>query len=480
MTHYVIAVDIGASSGRVILGKYQNRQLQIEEVHRFANQLVTRSGQECWNIDAIYQQICTGVSKVQQRGIDADCIAIDTWGVDFVLLDEQGSRLGEAVAYRDNRTTGMAQDVFESALDKQTLYRHTGIQNLEFNSIFQLRALQHNPPVWLDKVRDLLLIPDYLNYRLSGVKQCDYTNASTTGMLDCHTRQWSKPVIEALGINPDWLGEPLAPNRIIGHYRTRLGTIAVAGVASHDTASAVAGTPLTDKFSAYLCSGTWSLMGVERQTPLNSEAALQANLTNEGGAENTIRLLKNIMGMWLIQGVQKEHSEHSFADIAALAQQSEPFAFVINPDDKRFLNPGNMSTAICDFCEQSGQGRPQSLAQICRCVYDSLALTYRDVFNELIQVTNSALNHLHVVGGGANNHFLNQLCADVCGVPVTANPTEASAIGNMLGQLIAIGAIDNLADGRAIVRDSFSLRRYTPNLISVPEHQYQLFQQLRQ
>ncbi|MEH0675501.1 rhamnulokinase [Vibrio scophthalmi] len=459
MQRHVIAIDIGASSGRVMLGTFDGQRLSLDEQHRFTNQLVSIQGQDCWDIDALFEQVCIGIDVVLESGIHPASIGIDTWGVDFVLLDKQGQRHSPAVSYRDTRTQGVMEQLLADTLDRKALYQTTGIQFLPFNTLYQLCAL---PKESLSDVASLLLIPDYLNYRLTGVKHCEYTNASTTQLLDCRTKQWSQALLDRIGIPSDWFLEPKAPNQIIGEYKT----VPVASIASHDTASAVLGTPLQSDTCAYLCSGTWSLMGYESDHPTLNDEAVLSNVTNEGGAGGTYRTLKNIMGLWLIQSIQKLHSEHHFAQLVEMAQQSPAFEFLIDPDSACFLNPDNMEHAIVDFCQRTGQGTPQTLAQIARCIFDSLALRYAQVFAQLNHLAPKPLTAIHVVGGGANNHFLNQLCANTCQVPVLANPTEASALGNMMGQLIATGAVDSIEHGREIIAHSFELTQFSPTPIS--------------
>lgn len=500
MTTQVIAIDIGASSGRIMVATLDGKRLSLQEVHRFPNRLCHRNNQVCWDTDALLAEIYLGIQHVLDAGITPACIGIDTWGVDFVLLDKEGHRLGQAASYRDSRTDGVMDAFLAEHQNKAEVYTETGIQFLPFNTLYQLAALL-NPdllplesasyrgtrtaPEWLGEVATLLFIPDYLNYRLTGVKHCEYTNASTSQLLGSNSRQWSSALLDKIGAPSHWFLPPQQPNQIIGHYQTQdkerqSHQIPVASIASHDTASAVVGTPLSETGAVYLCSGTWSLMGLERAAPIINALSLNANITNEGGSEGLYRVLKNIMGMWLIQRLQQQYPAYSFSDLAALAKQAPAFAYLINPDDKRFLHPNNMEQSIIDYCLDTGQGAPGSLGQIVRCIYDSLALRYRQVFLELQHLSDSPLSHIHIVGGGAQNHFLNQLCADICEVPVCANPTEASAIGNALGQLVAIGRIANISEGRHIVRQSFELTQYSPNAIAGLKPAITCFEQLTQ
>ncbi|MGF1735915.1 rhamnulokinase [Photobacterium satsumensis] len=480
MSEHVIAVDIGASSGRVIVGTYDNGKLSLREWHRFANQLVNAGEQDCWDVDYLLGEIKTGISKVLEAGLKPVSIGIDTWGVDFVLLDKNGHRLGNAVSYRDKRTEGVMAELMTSPEFCQRIYATTGIQFLPFNTMYQLKSVIDSQPDWLSKVESLLFIPDYLNFKLTGVRHCEYTNASTSQLLDCRSKQWSRELLESLNIPSQWMLEPQAPNQIIGYYPTAVGDIPVASIASHDTASAVLGTPLVNARTAYLCSGTWSLMGVERSEPVISTQAQALNLTNEGGAEGRFRVLKNIMGMWLIQRFQKQHPAYSFADLAEMAAQAVPFVSLVDPDDSRFLNPEDMQQAIDDYCLETGQPVPDSIGAYTRCIFDSLALRYCEVFEQLSVVSGTLLDAIQIVGGGSNNDFLNQLCADLCQVPVWAKPTEASALGNVVGQLIASGTVSDVDQGRACIRRSFERKYYQPNSVPGREQLCCFFAQLRQ
>lgn len=487
MNKQVIAIDIGASSGRLILGEYHNQRLSLTEIHRFENHLIQRNQHVCWDTDALLHQIKIGVEKAVQRGQIPDAMAIDTWGVDYVLLDAQGDRVGEAIAYRDPRTQRAIDDFFDaqsqqpnprSALTPDTVYQETGIQFLPFNTLFQLFTDTRLHDSSRERISQILMIPDYLNYRLTGTARMEYTNASTTQMLNAPQKQWSHTLLTQLAIPEEWFAPPSEPFHHVGQYVTDGHSIPVISVASHDTASAVIGTPLANAHSAYLSSGTWSLMGIEQPAPVITPFTRQANITNEGGAEGRFRILKNIMGLWLIQNVQKQNPTFDFQQLMHLAEQAPPFAFLINPDDTRFLNPDDMQAEIIHFCQQTQQGTPPDLAAIVRCIYDSLALQYRGTLQELNQIAPEPLTQLHVVGGGSHNRLLNQLTADVCQIPVIAGPAEASAIGNILGQLIALGAITDVDSGRELVRRSFPCRTFSPQPVHGLANIHERFQQL--
>jgi len=456
-----VAIDIGASSGRVILGTYANQRIGLEELHRFENGPVLREGKACWNLDYLLMEIKRGIELVIRQGHKIDSIGIDTWGVDFVLLDSQGQRLGEAVSYRDKRTEGYMEKI-AARLSPELIYRHSGIQFLTFNTLYQLAALRDENPDWLSRVERMLFIPDYLSYCLTGVQNCEYTNATTSQMLNCHTGEWDRVLFDAIDIPHTWCLPPSMPNRITGQYKTAGQTIPVASIASHDTASAILAMPVTGDDTVYISSGTWSLMGFESQTPINSSLAQSLNFTNEGGAESRYRVLKNIMGLWLIQNVQKELVQHSFAELVTLAEQSQPFKCLIEPDHHSFLNPTSMLDAICTFCSQTGQPVPETAGEFARCVFESLAFQYRKVWQQINQINPTAAKQIHIIGGGIQNQFLNQLCADACGVTVRTGPIEASAIGNLCGQLIALGELEGVQQAREVVAESFPGNRYLP------------------
>lgn len=458
-----IAIDIGASSGRVILGTYHNQKIELQELHRFENGPVLRKGQACWDVNYLLMEIKHGINLVLQAGHIVDCIGIDTWGVDFVLLDKQGQPLGEAVSYRDKRTDGYLGKLSKQ-LSKTHIYGKTGIQFLTFNTLYQLAALKDQNPSWLSKVERLLFIPDYLSYQLTGVQNCEYSNATTSQLLNCKSGNWEQSLFDAIGIPSSWCLPPEMPNRIMGEYPATLQTIPVASIASHDTASAILALPISDSDVVYISSGTWSLMGIESLTAINTAEAQALNFTNEGGAESRFRVLKNIMGLWLIQNVQKELVNYSFAELVTLAKESEPFKCLIDPDHASFLNPTSMTDAICTFCSQTGQPVPQTAGEFARCVFESLAFQYRRIWLELQQITDRPLNKIHIIGGGTQNQFLNQLCADACGVEVKTGPIEASAIGNVCGQLIALNELDGVEHARNTISRSFSIDKYKPEL----------------
>ncbi|WP_058910573.1 rhamnulokinase [Entomohabitans teleogrylli] len=462
---HCVAVDLGASSGRVMLANYDNatRRLVLREIHRFSNCLRQVDGYDTWDVDGLEAEIRRGLRKVCDAGILIDSIGIDTWGVDYVLIDASGQRVGLPVAYRDHRTDGIMARA-QCSPGKEEIYRRTGIQFLPFNTLYQFRALAEQQPELVTKAAHALLIPDYLCFRLTGKLNWEYTNATTTQLVNINTDNWDDTLLAWAGVPRRWFGTPSHPGSVIGHWICpQNNRIPVVSVATHDTASAVIAAPLADGDAAWLSSGTWSLMGFESKTPYTSDAALAANITNEGGAEGRYRVLKNIMGLWLLQRILKEQQVGDIDDLIARSRALPACRYVINPNDERFINPGNMSAEIQAACRESGQPFPQGDAQLARCIFDSLALLYARVLGELATLRGRPFKCLHVVGGGSQNQLLNQLCADACGIPVIAGPVEASTLGNIGCQLMALDDISDVDDFRRVVNACHNLTTYTPN-----------------
>lgn len=470
--NHFLAFDLGASSGRAILGTLANGKLALTEVHRFENQMQQINGHFFWNIFSLFSELKTGLKKcIQEYGIQPDSIGVDTWGVDFVHLNKEGMIISLPFAYRDSRTDTAMDDLFQ-LIPKEEVYRQTGIQFMQFNSLFQLFSMVKDQSSLLEITDQILFMPDALNYLFSGEAVTEYSIASTSQMLVPGKNQWQVDLIEKAGIPTSILTDLVDPGTIIGRIKgdvareTGSAQVPVIAVAGHDTASAIASVPASDKHYAYISSGTWSLMGIESDQPLVSDQTLAMNYTNEGGVEGTTRFLKNIMGMWLIQECRRawlDEKNYSWDEMVTLAKSAEPFQFLVNPDDAVFLNPANMPDAIAAFCEKSGQGRPESHAQVIRCVYDSLALKYRFTLEQIRTVSALPIEKIHIIGGGANNRFLNQLTADATKLKVIAGPTEATATGNILVQAKAMGALQSLADMRDVVRHSFDVEEFLPN-----------------
>jgi len=480
MSMNCVAIDLGASSGRVMLAHFdaQSGKLRLDEVARCANHLVVKEERQCWDVDALESFILDSLNKLQLKGIAADSIGIDTWGVDYVLLDSQGQRIGLPVAYRDDRTWGLMQQA-ASELGREAIYQRTAIQFLPFNTLYQLRALCDGQPEWLKDVRHALLIPDYFHYRLTGKLNWEYTNATTTQLLNINSSDWDESLLRWTGADPAWFGKPSAPGRKVGDWQSASGTaIPVIAVATHDTASAVLAAPVMQADVAWLSSGTWSLMGFESPHPFNDAAALAANITNEGGAEGRYRVLKNIMGLWLLQRIC---GELDITDLAALVKDAgaEPACrSLINPNDERFINPVNMVREIQDACAAQGMPTPATASALARCIFDSLALYYRFVLEELTEVRGRPFSQLHIVGGGCQNPLLNQLCANACGIPVIAGLVEASTLGNIGSQLIAHGCVRDVPHFRQLVAQNFPLTTFTPHFSDAYSRSWPLFQSL--
>ncbi|HDG1685876.1 TPA: rhamnulokinase [Kluyvera cryocrescens] len=479
---HCVAVDLGASSGRVMLARFDaaKRSLSLREIHRFVNNLHKQDGFETWDIDGLEAEIRIGLNKVCDEGILIDSIGIDTWGVDYVLLDKQGQRVGLPVSYRDSRTDGMMAIAIDQ-LGKADIYRRSGIQFLPFNTLYQLRALVEQQPALVAQAAHALLIPDYFGYRLTGKMNWEYTNATTTQLINIDSDNWDEDLLNWTGAPASWFGTPTHPGNVVGHWICPQGNqIPVVAVASHDTASAVIASPLANADAAYLSSGTWSLMGFESKHPYTSEQAQRANITNEGGAEGRYRVLKNIMGLWLLQRVLKEQNSSDLPELIAETAALPTCRSLIAPNDDRFINPENMSAEIQAACRETTQPVPATAAELARCIFDSLALLYADVLQELAQLRGKPFSRLHIVGGGCQNQLLNQLCADACGITVVAGPIEASTLGNIGIQLMTLDELSNVDDFRKVVTGNYGLTTFTPN----PDHEIARyvaqFQQQRQ
>lgn len=479
-TRNIVSIDLGASSGRVMLGRYQSddRTISLQEITRFSNHLVSIDGHDCWDIDGLEHAIRQGLQQLDQQGITPDSIGIDTWGVDYLLLDSEGRRVGLPVAYRDARTHGLMQQA-QHEMGAQWLYQRTGIQFLPFNTLYQLRAFSRRHPELLASVAHALLIPDYLHYRLTGQLNWEYTNATTSQLLNIHSGDWDPALLAWAGAKAAWFGRPTPPGNTLGHWRMANGAqVPVIAVATHDTASAVLATPLRGKHAAYLSSGTWSLMGFESQHPYTGAAALAANVTNEGGAEGRYRVLKNIMGLWLLQRVCEELNITDLCQLVEQAAAQPVCRTLINPNHPRFINPTSMVQEIRQACVEQGMPTPQTPPALARCIFDSLAMLYRLVLGELQALRGHPFSHLHIVGGGSQNPLLNQLCADACGIPLSAGPVEASTLGNLGSQLIALGEVADVAAFRQLVADNFPQQIFSPQPFEAFTANWQRFQML--
>lgn len=466
---HFLAFDIGASSGRAILGTLKNGKLDLIEVHRFKNQMSLIHGKYFWNIFNLFDELKIGLKKcISKHNIQPDSIGVDTWGVDYSLVTGDGQLIGLPFAYRDHRTDNAIADFFK-ILPKEETYFLSGIQFLQFNTLFQLFASVKENYSHLKIAESLLFTPDTLNYLFTGVKKNEYTIASTSQLLKPGKPEWEPKLFESAGIPQKLMGEIVQPGDEIGKIlqevqeETGSDEISCIAVASHDTASAIASVPADGENWAYLSSGTWSLLGIESHVPLVSEKTLKMNFTNEGGVNGTTRFLKNIMGMWLIQECKRiwdEENEMDWQDIVDLSNTAEPFKYLINPDDPTFLNPGDMPLAIHDYCRKTNQPIPETKGEIARCIYDSLVLKYKFTIKQIELVTGKKIEKLHIIGGGANNKNMNQLIANAIDIPVFAGPTEATAIGNIMIQAKAMHAVNSLIEIRKVIRESFEVTEY--------------------
>ncbi len=469
---YYFAVDLGATSGRTILGTLVDGRLEQEELTRFPNNLIETGGHFYWDIYALYQEMIKGLQVVGKRGLDITSIGIDTWGVDFVFIGDDDAILRNPVAYRDPHTFAAFDDYLTNVMDRKAVYDITGIQFMNFNSLFQLHAMRKAGNTAMKNCKKILFVPDALSWMLTGEAVCEYTIASTSQMLDPRTGDLSEKLIESVGLTRDHFGRMVQPGTKIGvlteevQKMTGLGAVPVIAVAGHDTGAAVAAVPAKNEQFAYLSSGTWSLMGIETKEAIINERSYELNFTNEGGIEGTTRFLKNICGMWLYERCRKEWPEEvrklSHPELQGSAMQVEAFRSIINPDDKAFANPSSMIEAIQQYCRETGQAVPETPAEICRCIFDSLALRYRQVFGWLKEFASFDLNMLHIIGGGSLNKYLNQFTADACGVEVLAGPQECTAIGNIMLQAKASGDVSDIWAMRAIIANSVEMVPYHP------------------
>ncbi|WP_329139652.1 rhamnulokinase [Streptomyces sp. NBC_01476] len=463
------AVDLGATSGRVIIGRVGRGNLDLTETRRFPNTALRLPTGLHWNLPGLFQGVLDGLGEAAKAGAVAS-VGIDTWAVDYGLLDADGALLGLPHHYRDDRTRGLAERVRDEA-GAQRLYGITGLQHLPFNTVFQLAAARGS--VQLGVANTLLLIPDLLAYWLTGSVGAEITNASTTGLLDARTGAWSREIAAATGLDPDLLPPLREPGTTYGtllpHVAAATGLPAatpVVAVASHDTASAVVAVPATEPGAAYISCGTWSLAGLELDRPVLSEESRAANFTNERGVDGTIRYLRNIMGMWLLEECRRSWAARGLpaelVPLLAEAARAEPFAALIDPDAPEFLAPDDMPAAIAEHCARTGQRPPAEPGALVRCVLESLALAHRRVLRQAAELAGREVTHVHLVGGGSRNDLLCQLTADATGLPVIAGPTEATAIGNILVQARAHGLVGDLTEMRRLVAGTQHLRRYRP------------------
>lgn len=457
---YFLAIDIGASSGRHILGSIENGKLILEEIYRFKNGAEKRDGKLVWNDASLFSSIVEGLKKCGEEGKIPEYIGIDTWGVDYALLDKDDRLIGEVYSYRDERTAAVIKEV-ESIVGESEAYAKTGICKQVFNTVYQLYCDKKSGK--LDKAESFLMMPDYLHFLLTGVKKNEYTNASTTGLINAETREWDTEIIEKLGLKKSLFKTLSLPGTVVGclkkEIEEKVGFNAkVVLPATHDTASAVMAVP-EENTPLYISSGTWSLMGIESPDENTSEKARLAGFTNEGGYGKSVRFLKNIMGLWMIQNIKKEYDDkYSFTDFVDEARKAEGFNSIVEVNDQSFFAPSSMINAVKAYCEKTGQKVPQTVGEIVLCVYTSLAKSYKEAADEIETLTGKKFNKINVVGGGCQNVLLNELTAKITGRTVVAGPIEATATGNILAQMLASGDVASLLDGKKLIRESFEIK----------------------
>ena len=464
MERYYLAIDIGASSGRHMLASMKDGKMQLEEVYRFPNGMDDKNGTLCWNVERLFTEIKNGLKKCKEIGELPVSMAIDTWGVDYVLLDKDDRILGDTVGYRDSRTEGMDEKVYE-VIPQDELYARTGIQKQIFNTVYQLMAVKESHPEYLEQAESILMIPDYFHFLLTGVKKNEYTNATTGQLVSPKTNDWDYEMIDMLGYNSKMFRPVSMPGTVVGEFTEEVQkevgfNCTVVLPATHDTGSAVLAVPTNDDDAVYISSGTWSLMGIERKEADCSMESMKANFTNEGGYDHRFRYLKNIMGLWMIQSVKKEFAEDlSFAQICEMASK-ETISSIVDCNDDCFLAPKSMIKAVQDFCRRTGQQVPETVGEISSVIYNSLAKCYGDTVKEIEEITGKKYSTIYVVGGGSNAGYLNELTAKYTGKKVSAGPSEATAIGNVIVQMLHDGVFKDLPEARTCVRESFDVVMY--------------------
>ena len=464
MDKYYLAVDIGASSGRHILASMVDGKMELEEIYRFPNGMDNVDGTLCWDVKRLFTEIKNGLKKCKELGKIPSFMGIDTWAVDYVLLDKEDKVLGKTIGYRDSRTNGMDEKVYET-ISLSALYARTGIQKQIFNTIYQLMAVKQSHPEYLEQAESMLMIPDYFDFLLTGVKKMEYTNATSTQLVDPKTNDWDYELIDMLGYNSKMFQPVSMPGTVVGNFTKEIQEevgfdCTVVLPATHDTGSAVLAVPTNNDNAIYISSGTWSLMGIERKEADCSMASMEAIFTNEGGYDHRFRFLKNIMGLWMIQSVKKEFEEDlSFAEICERASK-ENITSIVDCNDDCFFAPESMIKAVQNFCANTDQLVPNTVGEISAVVYNSLAYCYGETVKEIEAITGNTYDTIYVVGGGANAGYLNELTAKYTGKKVSAGPTEATAIGNLTVQMLQDGVFADLPEARTCIGKSFDIKYY--------------------
>ena len=465
MTKYYLAVDIGASSGRLILGHLENGKMELEEVHRFENGMVKKDGELCWEFDRLFQEIKNGLKKCKEIGKIPVSMGVDTWGVDFVLMDKDDKVLGNTVGYRDHRNEGMDEEVYKT-ISLEDLYARTGIQKAIFNTVYQLMAVKTKHPEYLEQAETMLHVPDYFHYLLTGKKTCEYTEATTGQLVNAETKDWDYELIDKLGYPRKMFQKLIMPGTSVGHFTEEVKAevgfdVEVVAPATHDTGSAVLAVPANDDDFIYISSGTWSLMGIEREKADCSKKSCEMNFTNEGGYAGRFRYLKNIMGLWMIQTVRHENDDkYGFAEISQMAEEAKDFPSRVDANDECFLSPESMIEEVKDYCRRTGQKVPETLGEIATVIYTSLAECYAKTAKELEEMTGRTFSRIHVVGGGSNAGYLNELTARATGKEVHAGPGEATAIGNITAQMLKAEEFKSIEEARTTIHESFGIKVY--------------------
>ena len=468
-----LALDLGAGSGRAIVGTIKDNQIQLEEIHRFNNTPVKLGDTIYWDFLSLFNNIKQGIYLAQKKGYKLKSVAIDTWGVDFGLIDKQGKLLSNPVTYRDTRTQGMLAKALK-LVPSEEIYKHTGIQQMEINSLFQLLSMEDNKDPFLEIANKLLFTPDLINYFLTGKIFNEYTIASTSQLLNADTKQWESTLFDKLGLNIHIMADIIQPGNLLGallpsiEEETETKNVKVYAVGSHDTASAVAAIPANGDDWAFLSSGTWSLLGIETDKPVLTQEALENEFTNEGGVNEKILFMRNCTGLWLLQNLMSEWEKketdtpNTYEYLLSECAKAPEFRSIVNTDDAMFSNPTSMSEAIQDYCKRDGQAVPTSKGEFMRCVLESLALKYYFVIDKLKKCTNKQINSLYVVGGGSKNDLLNQYTANALGMNIITGLSESTALGNIIQQAVADGQIANIDEGRMIIKNSFELKTHYP------------------
>ena len=478
---YFFAVDLGATSGRTILGCLGDGKLELKEVTRFPNHIIEACGHCYWDIYALYREIINGLKTIAKDNIPIRSIGIDTWGVDFALIGKDGELLRNPYCYRDPHTVGAPEEYF-THIPRERVYDITGIQIMNFNSLFQLSTLHRNHCTALEAADKILFMPDALGYMLTGKMVTEYTIASTSQILNPRTKRFEKELLDVVGVREEQFGRFVFPGEQIGvlteevQNLTGLGAVPVISVAGHDTASAVAAVPAQNENFAYLSSGTWSLMGIEVKDAIINKESYEQNFTNEGGVEGTTRFLKNICGMWLLERCRKEwettNNSYSYTELIDAALAAPAFRSLINPDAPCFQNPASMIKAIAGYCKQTGQPVPETYGEITRCILDSLSMRYKQIFSVLQKIAPFPIEKLHIIGGGSRNNLLSQFTCNAVGVPVMAGPSEGTAIGNIMLQAKANGLVNDIAAMRRLISTSVETVSFEPQNTTQWEEAY--------